>query len=240
MPKIGCISPSIVQLPWDLGDVLPDGVSAIVATLNNRNGQPGEEERSNAALPGAVNVLADEGAEAIVALGIPNAARRGYDADRELFEQLGRERNVPIVSSLLATILACKHLGALHTVLVTQYDDVANGKIVAYCDAAGLPIETAVGLGCRNAAEVNAKTSADYDQLARDTLETVTTGDAVVIFARGNMLSIARALEAELNVPVIEQTLATVWWSMSQFGLPAPAGYGKLLSSGSVVPALAV
>jgi maleate cis-trans isomerase len=240
MPKIGCISPSIVQLPWDLGDVLPDGVSAIVATLNNRNGKPGEEERSNAALPGAVNVLADEGAEAIVGLGIPNAARRGYEADRKLFEDLGRERNVPIVSSLLATILACKHIGAQHTLLITQYDEIANAKIVAYCNAAGLPIEAAAGLGCRNAAEVNAKGPADYDRLARETLPNYPSCDAVVIFARGNMLSIARALEAEVKIPVIEQTLATVWWSLAQFGFPAPAGHGMLLSSGTASPALAV
>jgi maleate cis-trans isomerase len=240
MPKIGCISPSIVQLPWDLSDVLPDGVSAIVATLNNRNGQPGEEERSNAAVPQAVNVLVDEGAQAIVGLGIPNAARRGYDADRVLFEELGRARSVPIVSSLLATILACKHLGTRHPLLVTQYDEVANDMIVTYCGAAGLPIEAAVGLGCRTAADVNAKGPSDYDRLARETVPHVRNCDAVVIFARGNMLSIARTLEAELNIAVIEQTLATVWWSMSQFGLPCTSGHGKLLSSGTASPALAV
>jgi maleate cis-trans isomerase len=234
MPKIGCISPSIVQLPWDLSDMLPGHVSAIVATLNNRNGKPGEEERSNAALPGAVNVLADEGAEAIVALGIPNAARRGYEADTKLWADLGRERAVPIVSSLTATILACRHLGIEHALLITQYDEPSNERILTFCRAAGLAVDGAAGLGCRNAADVNAKGPADYDALARATLPRYPLCDGIVIFARGNMAAVAIELERDTKIPVIEQTQATVWWAFSQFGLATPAGHGMLLSSGAV------
>ena len=234
MLKIGCISPSVVQLPWDLNEFLPAEVCAIVATLNNRNGRPGEEERANAALPGAVNVLADEGAAAIVVQGVPNAARRGCAADQQLFAELGRERNVPIVSSLMATVLASLHLGVRHALLVTQYDDAANEKVVAYCRAAGLSVDAAAGLGCRNAAEVNAKGSADYDALARRTLPRYPLTDAVIVFARGNMAAIARALELEAGLPVIEQTQATAWWSLSKLGLAAPGGRSMLLSSGAL------
>jgi maleate isomerase len=240
MLKLGCISPSVVQLPWDLSDVLPDDVQAIVATLNNRNGKPGEEDRSNAAMPGAINVLADEGARAIVAMGIPNAARRGFAAEQELFANLGRERGVPIVSSLTATALACRHLGARHALLVTQYDEPSNDKIVTFCADAGLAVDAAVGLGCRNADEVNAKGPADYDALARATLPRYPHCDAVVIFARGNMLAIARALEDETNIPVIEQTQATAWWALSQLRRPALAGRGRLLASGTAPAALTV
>jgi maleate cis-trans isomerase len=238
MLKIGCISPSVVQLPWDLTALLPDDVTAIVATLNNRNGKPGEEERSNASIPGAVHVLADEGARAIVALGIPNAARRGFAAEQELFGTLSRERGVPIVSSLTATALACLHLEVRHAVLVTQYDEPSNEKIVAFCRDAGLNVDAAAGLGCRNADEVNAKGPADYDALARTTLPRYPRCDALIIFARGNMLPIARALEDEANVPVIEQTQATTWWTLSQLGHPVPSGHGKLLSSGTASTAV--
>jgi maleate cis-trans isomerase len=234
MPKLGCVSPSVVQLPWDLGELLPAEVTAIVATLNNRNGKPGEEVRSNAAIPGAIHVLADEGAKAIVVLGIPNAARRGFAAEHELFGSLGRERGVPIVSSLTATALACMHLGVRHALLVTQYDEPANAAIVAFCRDAGWNVEAAAGLGCRNADEVNAKGPADYDALARATLPRYPQCDGVVIFARGNMLGIARALEDETRIPVIEQTQAATWWALSQFALPAPPGRGRLLASRTV------
>ena len=240
MPKIGCISPSILQLPWDLSDLLPANVNVIIATLNNRNGQAGEEVRSNAALPGAVNVLADENAGAIVALGIPNAARRGLAADQKLLGDLGHARSVPIVSSLMATALACLHLGVRHALLITQYDDDANDKIVTYCREAGVSVDTAVGLGCRNAVEVNAKTPADYDALARKMYARYPHCDAVVILARGNMAAIARALESETGIPVMEQAQATVWWSLSQLGLAPAAGHGKLLSSVVVPAAVAV
>jgi maleate cis-trans isomerase len=238
MPKIGSISPSVIQLPSDLNEVLPADVTAIVATLNNRNGKPGEEERSNAAIPGAVHVLADEGAKAIVVMGIPNAARRGYTTEQALFGALARERGVPIVSSLTATALACLHLGVRHALLVTQYDEPSNERIVTFCRDAGLTVDAAVGLGCRNADEVNAKTAADYDALARATLPRYPQCDAVVIFARGNMLGIARALEDEKNIPVIEQTQATAWWSLAQIGHPTTSGLGKLLSSGAAPTAV--
>ena len=90
MSKFGCISPSVVQLPWDLPALLPQGVEAALVTLNVRGGLPGEQERAVGNLRRATDVLIDNGAEAVVVFGVPVSARRGFAAERAALEALAR------------------------------------------------------------------------------------------------------------------------------------------------------
>src|ERR1700751_5183573 len=139
MRKFGCISPSVIQLPWDLHAVLPPAVTAALATLNVRNGSPGEHERALSILRGATDVLIVEGAESIVVFGVPVAAKRGYAAERAALTALTADRGgVPIVSSLAATALAFQHLGVKHPLLITQYAEDVNAEIIAFYRDAGV------------------------------------------------------------------------------------------------------
>ena len=232
MRKFGCISPSVIQLPWDLHAVLPPAVNAAVVTLNVRNGRPGEYERALSILRGATDVLIDEGAEAIVVFGVPVAAKRGYAAERAALAALTADRGgVPIVSSLGATALAFQHLGVKRPLLITQYADDVNAEIIAFYRAAGLEAAGAAGLGATNAAMVNALTAADFDALARKALDRFPSADGIFLSARGNLRHIASGLDAAFHLPVIEQIEASVWWSLSQMNETPLAGTGRLLST---------
>lgn len=238
MRKFGCISPSVINLPWDLHAVLPPAVNAAVVTLNVRNGRPGEYERALGILRGATDVLIDEGAEAIVVFGVPVAARRGYAAERTALAALTADRGaVPIVSSLGATALAFRHLGVKHPLLITQYADDVNNEIIAFYGNAGVAAAGAAGLGATNAAMVNALTAADFDALARKALERFPNADGIFLSARGNLQHVARQLDAAFKMPVIEQIEASVWWSLSQMYETPLAGSGRLLST---APALSL
>ena len=104
--KFGCIAPSVVQLPWDLHALLPKDVQALTVTLNVRNGLPGEQERAIDNMRRATDVLIDEGADAIVVMGVPVAARRGFASDRAALDALTADRGaVPIISSLAESAL---------------------------------------------------------------------------------------------------------------------------------------
>ncbi len=219
MKKFGCVAPSVVQLPWDLHAILPDAVQANVVTLNVRNGRPGEFERALGNMRSATDVLIDEGAGAIVVLGVPVAARRGFAAEQKAHDALTADRGrVPIISSLAASALALRHVGAKRPLLVTQYNDEVNAQIVAFFRDAGLETAGAVGLGATNAAQVNALTAADFDRLARRGLDAHRGADGIFLSARGNLLDVALQLEASTALPVIEQVQATVWWSLSTLG----------------------
>ena len=111
--KFGCVAPSVITLPWDLHALLPQGVTALTVSLNVRNGQPGEADRAERVLQRAVDVLIDEGAQAIVVQGVPVAARHGLAKDRAALEaHVGARGPVPIISSLEATARALIALGS--------------------------------------------------------------------------------------------------------------------------------
>jgi maleate cis-trans isomerase len=238
MRKFGCISPSVIQLPWDLHAMLPATVSAAVVTLNVRNGRPGEYERALGILRGATDVLIDEGAESIVVFGVPVAARRGYAAERAALDALTADRGgVPIVSSLAATALAFRHLGVRYPLLITQYADEVNAEIISFYHDAGIDAAGAAGLGATNAAMVNALTASDFDTLARKALDRYPATDGIFLSARGNLQHIARQLDAAFHIPVIEQVEAAVWWSLSQMNETAMGVAGRLLATTPAAPA---
>ncbi|WP_139267440.1 MULTISPECIES: hypothetical protein [unclassified Beijerinckia] len=210
----------MIQLPWDLPALLPDEVQALTVTLNVRNGLPGEHERALDAMRRAADVLIDEGAKAIVVMGVPVAARRGFGPDRAALAALMAERGaIPIISSLAASALALAHAGAKHPLFITQYNAEVNAQIVAYCREAGVEAAGIVGLGASNAAQVNVLTVSDYDTLTKRALEEHPEADGIFLSARGNLLNLSRELAVSFQLPVIEQIKASVWWSLSQLGV---------------------
>jgi maleate isomerase len=230
--KFGCVSPSVIQLPWDLHALLPQDVQALTVTLNVRNGLPGEHERALDNLRRAADVLIDEGAKAIVVMGVPVAARRGFVDDQAGLNALTADRGaIPIVSSLAASAAALQHLGAKRPLFITQYNAEVNAAIVAYCREAGVYAAGVLGLGAANAAQVNALSVSDYDALTRRALDEHRDADGIFLSARGNLLALSRELEASLDLPVIEQVRASVWWSLSQLGVPSASAKDLLFTS---------
>ena len=235
MRKFGCISPSVINLPWDLHALLPPSVNAAGGTRNVRNGRPGEPERALSILRGATDVLIDEGAEAIIVFGVPVAAKRGFAEERAALTTLTADRGaVPIISSLAASAAAFLALGVKHPLLITQYADDVNDEIIAFYRAAGVEAAGAAGLGATNAAMVNALTPADFDALARKALDRYPSADGVCLSARGNLHKVASQLDAALGLPVIEQIQASVWWSLSQLKEAAPGRCGPATLDGTV------
>jgi len=236
VPRFGYVSPSVSLVPSDLPALLPAGVSVAIATLNVRNGRPGEFERAIATMRGATDVLIDEGAGAIVVFGVPVSARRGFAAERDALQALTADRGaIPIVSSLAATVAGFGRLGVTRPLLITQYADDVNALIATFCADAGLAVSGAVGLGARNAAEVNARTPDDYERLARSALAAHPSADGIFLSARGSLLDVALRLEDEMRIPVVEQTQAGVWWALQQLGVPAEPGHGRLIAGAARV-----
>jgi maleate cis-trans isomerase len=216
--KLGCISPSVVNLPWDLQDALRPGIAAMVTTLNVRNGRPGEFERAVATMGASVDVLIDEGAGAIAVFGVPVSARRGFASERDALRALTAPRGaVPIVSTLAAVCEALADAGVRRPLLVTQYADGVNAQIAQFFADAGLATAGAAGLGARDAAAVNATSPDDYAALARRALAAHPSADGVFLSARGNLAPVARDLTRETGLPAVEQVGAAAWWADRTF-----------------------
>ena len=237
MKKFGCISPSVVQLPWDIASALPQDLGVAVVTLNVRNGRPGEHERALGIMRGASDVLIDEGCGALVAFGVPVSARRGLAAERAALEELTADRGaVPIASSLRASALGFLEMNVRRPLFVTQYAPDVNALLVEFYRDAGLEPAGAAGLGARNAAEVNALSSEDFYDLARRAVRDYPSAEGIFLSARGNLLNVALKLEAETGLPVVDQVQAAVWWARSVLDVPPRKGAGRLLASAAYSP----
>lgn len=220
MKKFGCISPSVVQLPWDMQDALPPGLSVAVVTLNVRNGRAGEYERALSIQRGAADVLVDEGCGAIVAFGVPVSAKRGYAAEKAALNELTADRGaVSITSSLAASALEFHALAVKRPLLVTQYAPDVNELLLAFYRDAGLDPAGAVGLGARNAAEVNALSAENFHDLAQRAIREHPAADGIFLSARGNLLDVARTIEAGIGLPVLDQVQAAARWAASVLDL---------------------
>lgn len=223
MKKFGCICPSVINLPWDLSDALAPDLAVAVVTLNVRNGLPGEQERAVSIMQGATDVLIDEGCEAIVVMGVPVSARRGFAAEREALNALTAGRGaVPIASALAASAAALRGRGVTRPLLVTQYAPDVNALLTEFYRDAGIEPAAATGLNARNAAEVNALSTDDFYALAVRAFRENESADGIFLSARGNMCANAAKLERELGMPVLDQVLAGVWWARSEFNAALP------------------
>jgi maleate cis-trans isomerase len=232
--KFGCISPSVIQLPWDMPAVLPPDLHVAVVTLNVRNGLAGEHERALSVMRRAADVLVDEGCGAIVAFGVPVSARRGYAVERAALDELTADRgSVPIVSSLAASALGFRALAVRQPLLVTQYAPDVNDLLLAFFRDAGLEAAGAEGLGARNAAEVNALRAEHFYDLALRAIREHPAADGIFLSARGNLLEVALRIEAETGLPAIDQVQAAAWWAGSVLDAEPHRGPSRLLSSDS-------
>jgi len=194
--------------------MLPDDANVIVATLSNRNGLPGDEERAFAALETAIDALVHEGAQAVIVFGIPTAARSGFAAERQAYGKLSASKGVPIVSSLWVSLRHLQALGSQRPLAITQYNDGVNAKIRTYGADAGVNLIAAVGLGASNATQVNAIAPSDYGALAVETLAEHPGADGIFLAARGRLLDVALALEGRTGLPVVHHQKAALWWAL--------------------------
>jgi maleate cis-trans isomerase len=167
----------------------------------------------------AVDVLLDEGVDAIVVYGVPLSARRGYLTEREELRTLTAGRGaVPIISSLGAAAEGFRARGARAVLAITQYADDVNEKVATFLRLAGVGVVGTQGLGARNAAEVNALGADDFERLTLSALADHPSADAIFLGARGNLYETAHQIEGATGLPVVEHVSASLDWVLSLFG----------------------
>src|SRR5579884_2184100 len=144
----GYVSPSTIQLPAELQDMLPDGVGVIAANLGVRAHQGAEFARAQQGIQNALELVVGEGAQAVVLAGVPLAVRQGYAGEQEANRGWSKQVGVPVTSGMAASVDGLRHLGARRPVVGTAYLDEINQQIAAYLAEAGLPPVGVQGLAC--------------------------------------------------------------------------------------------
>jgi len=228
----GYVSPSTIQFPSEMQDMLPDGVSVIAANLGVRAHQGAEFERAQQGIQNALELVVGEGAQAVVLAGVPIAVRQGYAGEQEANRAWSERVGVPVTSGMAASVDGLRHLGARHPVVGTAYLDEINQQIAAYLGEAGVAPVGVRGLSVNSPAEAGRIAPTAFYRLARDLVDAHPDADAIFLGTRSNLQAVTIELERDLGIPVIHGTQAALWWALRQLRVTARPESGRLLSSG--------
>jgi maleate cis-trans isomerase len=227
----GYVSPSTIQFPNELQDMLPDGVSVIGANLGVRQHQGAEFARAQQGIQNALELVVGEGAQAVVLAGVPIAVRQGYAGEQAANQAWSEKVGVPVTSGMAASVEGLRHLGARRPVVGTAYLDEINQQIAAYLGEAGLAPVGVQGLSVRNPAEAGRIAPTAFYRLARDLVDAHPEADAIFLGTRSNLQGVTMELEHDLGMPVIHGTQAALWWALRQLRVMPRAESGRLLAS---------
>jgi maleate isomerase len=178
----------------------------------------------------AARLLADAGVDAILWSGT-SGAWEGIDADRRLVVAIGSATGVAATTSTLALLDAFEALGVSRYGLVVPYIEPIVEAIVRNLAALGYACSarTAEGLTMnRDFAEMPVTA---LTERVRDVARS--RPDAVVIHCtnlRG--AEVVDALEAELDLPILDSVAIGLWGAFRLLGLPAPETLGRLATVG--------
>jgi maleate isomerase len=226
----GWVSPSTIQLPWELEAMLPEGVGVVATNLNVRTHEAAEFERAQQGIEAAIDVVVGEGAQAVVLAGVPLAVRQGYRREQEAHAASATRAGVPVTSGSAAAVMGLQALGARRPVIVTAYLEEFNRLIVGYLEDAGLAVAGVAGLSVRSPAEASQVEPSAYYRLAKELLLEHPEADSVFLGTRGNVMSVVLQLEEDFGLPVVHSPQAGLWWALRHLRIAPRPGWGRLLS----------
>ena len=154
----------------------------------------------------------------------------GFDVDRELCERITAATGIPASTSALAILDALAAMAATRIALVTPYDAAYQAKCVAAFAARGFEIS-----GERHSGLID---NLSYSAVGENEIAAMTRAaiadnrpDAIVFFCTNfGGARIARIIEAETGIPVLDSTALGVWGALKAAGrdLRALAHWGSV------------
>lgn len=227
---VGYISPSTIQLPLELRDLLPEGLGIVASVLDVRAHTDEQFRAARGKLEGVAQALVGEGAQAIQVDGVPVAIWDGYEAEREMWRAMQAKLGVHINSGVGAAVEGFHHLGVKRLAVATAYLPPINDRLAAYLRQAGFEVLAIEGLAVHSPAEAARLEPSAYASLARELVAGQPQADGIFLGGRGNLLSTAVELERELDRAVLTARQAGAWWLLRTLG--HPSGSGRLLAAG--------
>jgi maleate isomerase len=154
----------------------------------------------------------------------------GFDIDRRLAERISAATGVPASTSALAILEALSLLKAKRIALVTPYDAAYQAKCVAGFASQGVAVASERGAGLIDNFAYGEVPEAEIAAMTRAAIAE-SRPDAVVYFCTNFYgAGIAAALEAELDLPILDSTALGVWGALRAAGRPTtPLGrWGRI------------
>ena len=187
------------------------------------------EQFEEARMREAAGLLADAGVD-VIAWNGTSGSWKGLAADHALVARLQAETGVPVTTSTLDVLDACRALGVASCGLATPYLAEIHEAIARTYAAAGLRIAASAHLGIT----VNREFADVPRERIAALLREVAVPDAEAIVSVCTNLGAAAVIdemEGKTGRPVIDSLAATAWRTLRLAGIrTALPGFGRLLA----------
>ncbi len=176
----------------------------------------------------AAELLADAKVDVIAWSGT-SSGWLGFDADRRLVERIRERTGIPATTAVLALNELLALGGVQRLALVTPYTADVQARIVANYRAIGIEVVAERHLGIC----VNHDFALVEPDVLRGLMREVATArpQAITTFCTNlHAAALADAVEAELDIPLLDTVSTTVWGALRAAGADPSAvrGWGRL------------
>lgn len=230
--RIGTIQPSRGDtFAYEFYKIVPEGVVLVMTATNIKELTDDELARALNEYEQAGRILAAEEVDFIVIGGSPVIALKGKGADQEIAARIQAATNIPAIHDLTAVIEAFRKLDVKKLVVATPYRDAVNVRHKQFLELNGFEVLNIKGLQIERNVEI-AKTPpyAAY-RLAKEAFRETPGAEGIYISCgRWQTLSFIEALEQDVKVPVVSNSLAKIWAAFSRLGIgEVKPGFGRLM-----------
>lgn len=137
----------------------------------------------------------------------------GIAYDEQLIAQMESVSSIPCTTTATAVLNALKALSVNKIAIATPYAESVNELAYDYFTAGGLTITNMTGLGIMNDYKIS---KLDLNTIYQRAVDTVTDdSEAIFISCTGlSTVPLIKALEEDLNIPVITSNQATFWHAL--------------------------
>jgi maleate isomerase len=228
--RLGIICPAPATAPEpELSSALPEGVSLCATRVSLSSVTPDDLAFAADQALEAARLLAPARVSAIGFLCTAASVVKGSAFDRRLAADITKCTGIPAVTTAGAVVAACHHLGIRRLVVATPYSLAVNRLEAAFLEENGLTVETIRGMDLTDPDHIRAITPEDMQRFCCGLWRK--QADGLFFSCTGvETFPVLRALEEEIERPVVSSNQASLWAMLRSAGIRARVlGRGCLL-----------
>ena len=232
--RIGSIQPSRGDtFTYEFYKMAPDGVVLVTTATNIKELTEAEFERALGEYDKAGKILATEEVDFILVGGTPVIAMKGVGADLAIAKKIQDATGIPTMHNFTAVIESLRKLNIKRIAVATPYRDAVNERHKKFLEANGFEVVKIKGLQLERNVEIAKTPPYSAYRLAKETFREAPGAEGIYIScSRWQTVSFIEALEQDVKVPVVSNSLSSIWASFVHTGVgTAKPGFGQLMRS---------
>jgi len=230
--RIGSIQPSRGDtFTYEFYKLAPEGVVLVTTATNIRELTPEEFQRALGEYEKAALILASEEVDFILVGGTPVIALKGLGTDLAIAQKITEATGIPAMHNFTAVINSLRKLNIKKLAVATPYTDEVNERHKKFLEANGFEVVKIKGMQLTRNVEIAKLPPYSAYRLAKETFREARGAEGLYIScSRWQTVSFIETLERDLKVPVVSNSLSSIWAAFVHTGVgETKPSFGQLM-----------